>query len=279
MGKKSGNLYGGGDEKKKKESKEQRAQRRAVEKEKRELHNRSFFRPYLEKIEIIERRIKYLFGMNELFKKDISGIIPPLTHESKIALCYLKLKTNFLLTSEYHWIDSGVIQRPFDKITESIQIEGGDHVSVTSLQGIDALLRQPRSKKFVAEMEDSREMVAFSGWREKFRVDLEKELFGYDEYYSNTVAIIKKIWGEHFENFRIDWPLDGGYRRSSLHVKVGKENVDGWFKEYRYSAHHQYSSFRGSQKVFFGCREDLNLHEAGENYASHESILPKMKVS
>jgi hypothetical protein len=271
-GGKRGGKGGGNKKKKLSETEEERAQRRAeekLEKEKRELDNRRKYRPYLDKIDAMVCRMKYLYGMNLMFHTRLMSLTPPLSQRSKEIQCELLVSFNYQLTSEYHWIDSGVIQRPFDKITESIEIEDEQRVSVTSIQGFDALIRK---SEFEEEMGDTREMAVYNEWREKF-VLLENELFGYK---GNIATIAKKMWGENFKNFKIDWPLRHGYRKYCLHLKVGKQNEDGWSKFFLYSPERHYSAFKSTKKAMF-TYPNYPLHEAGMNYASHESILPKVK--
>jgi hypothetical protein len=258
---------GGNNKKKVSETEEQRAQRRAQEKLEKELALRRKYQPYLDKMDNIVCRIKYLYGMNEKFNEIIQRIIPPLTQSEKVMRCDFHLRSNFIMTSEYNWIESGVIQRPFDRITESIEIEDEQLISVTSLQGFDAHIR---NSEFEDEMSDSREIVQYNGWREKFR-ELEKQLFRIN---GNIASIISKIWGTNFNNYSVKWPLEGGYRRLILDVTVGKQKEDGWFKHFRYLPANHYSAFKGTKSNLFG----NGLHQAGLYYASHESILPKLQV-
>jgi hypothetical protein len=263
---KSGNKKGGDVGKKAtNKTKKLSAQEKAELKKQQDLDNRQKFRKYLQFIVVIECRIKYLIGMNLKFSEavDLFINVPNSSQRTKETETEKFLKANFLLTSEFNWIDTGVIQRPFDVIkeSESIKIKESDKpISVTSIQGFDEYIR---GSEFETVMGDSNEMMVYEGWVQKFD-GLQDVLFE-----SNIIKVIKKIWGQDFKDFKFSWVVVN-YRNRNLHVELGKE-----IRYFTFISERYYSKFPNKKSDLFS---PLDLHEAGLNYAKHENIVPKVKL-
>jgi uncharacterized protein YecA (UPF0149 family) len=118
----------------------------------------------------VNRKIQYLFGLVEALDKDIcekhaNSFLSALGELSEEGLLKRKqemlhkwVSIVFKVTSEYHWVDTGVTQREFDIIDLDQSIETEDEVlrAVDSIQGFNAYLHE--NQEFEEDMGESIEI-------------------------------------------------------------------------------------------------------------------------
>jgi hypothetical protein len=208
-------------------------------------------------------QMKYVIGLVKLWEETISSCEVPLEDpKGKLKLFNYYLRMLYRITSEYHWVETGVIQRPFDRITDSIESDdrGCAPISVYSIQGFNKYLTKKVNKPFADKYCESPELSEFDDLSDAVFKELGGKLFSLEGLLKNLFV---KFWGKKYTDFGcFEWSTNG-YRMVILTVEIVQMGED--FQTYR--PEKDYNHFTKTKEVFFG-----RFHQAGLNYAAHGSI-------
>jgi hypothetical protein len=241
----------------------------AEEKEQQKIEKkRKLLQKYSKQLDVastVNVKIKFCIGLMKLFSQDISSMTVPSSEEDKVLVFKSLITDLYRISTEIHWVETGVQQRPFDKIgAQPLLNEDRKPMAISSIQGFNKYLRS--NTDFEDDMSGSSEMVQNEKLVNEFRA-LEHILF-----FETVQKIISKLWGPLFNEFDYEWAVGDLGRHQKLTI-TRKEEVTVYAPE-------KYRSYRheGGKQRFFKAYYEQAKSFAIDGPTSSAPVIQNKKV-